>query len=275
LYFLNTPPQFKYATEHRLFEAYHYECDFYDNRGQAVKDKIEASCYIPKTDRSLFIWGDSHAQQLYYGLNQLLPKEISILQVATSSCPPSLTPQQPDPLLACNKSNRFALKVIAEEKPQTVLLAQKDMHEGTDFDQLAKTLKGMGVHTVVLVGPVPQWNTALYKIIAAKFWSSTPQRSASYLLPEIFASDRVLKQRYSDDPNLRYVSLTDFFCDPSGCLLYLDGDRRDGIVTHDYGHLLPRASVFLSERLLAPLIIDTFTKLSAESNVSAEVPKGL
>jgi len=157
----------------------------------------------------------------------------------------------PDPLLACNKSNAFALKVISERKPRVVVLAQRWEHEKTDFHEIALKLKSLGVSKVVLVGPVPQWRTELFKIVANKFWERTPERSFEDLDAKVFETDRILKSRYGSDPELTYVSPIDFFCQSEGCLLYLDGDRRDGLVTADYGHLTPRSSLYLSENLLA------------------------
>lgn len=261
MFFLNTPPEYKYSTEHHIFEAYRSECDFYDVKNQTVRDKIDESCYVPNTDSLLFIWGDSHAQQLYYGLRKTLPQRLSILQVATSACTLSLVERSPDSLSACNKSNRFALKIIAERKPQTVLLAQKAGHTSTDFNEIATRLRAMGVRHVLLVGPVPQWKTELYKVIMNNFWFFTPRRSSLALKEDIFETDKALKEKYSGNSNLTYISLTDFFCNSAGCLLYIGNDKRNDIVTLDYGHLLPKTSEFLGKNLLAHIIIGTFPEL--------------
>ena len=259
-FFSNAPPEYKYATAHHLFEAYRAECDFYDNKHRTVTDSLDASCYTPRTDTVLFIWGDSHAQHLYYGLNKALPRQISILQVATSGCTPSVVDRSPDPLLACNKSNRFALKIIAATRPQTVLLAQQSAHMSTDFEAIAARLLALGVHHVLLAGPVPQWKRDLYKVILNDFWLATPSRSFHALREEVFETDRALNARYSGSGKLTYISLTDFFCNAEGCLLYLGSDKRDGIITFDYGHLLPGASELVGRELLAPIIVQTFQR---------------
>lgn len=251
-YFTNNPPEFRYATRHGLFETIREGCDFYDNRENKVRDAIDERCYTPTTPDAVLIWGDSHAQTYYHGLSKTLSPETSVLQVTTSACPPSLTPLSPDPLLACNKSNAFALKVVEARRPRVVILAQRLGHEKTDFNELALRLKLLGVTKVILVGPVPQWQDKLYRIVAHKLWEHTPERSGEGLGPRPFEIDRLLKERYGrGDPALTYVSAADFFCRPEGCLLYLDGDRRDGLVTHDYGHLSPRASRYFAEGVLA------------------------
>jgi peptidoglycan/LPS O-acetylase OafA/YrhL len=253
-YFTNNPPEIRFATRHGLLDAYRIGCDFYDSRQVNVRDEIDASCYTPATRDAVFIWGDSHAAQLNYGLSRTLPPETSLLQVATSGCPPSLTPLSPNPLLACNRSNAFALKVIAEKKPRVVVMARARNHEKTDFHEIALRLKALGVSKVVLVGPLPLWQTELYKIVTEKFWEQTPERSFEGLDSKVFETDRLLKSRYGADPALIYVSPIDLFCGSGGCLLYMNGDRRDGLVTYDYGHLLPHSSLYLSEHLLAPIV---------------------
>ena len=258
-YFLDTPPVYQYAIDHKLFEAYSAQCDFYDNRNSSGRQHIDPTCYTPATKDMLLVWGDSHAQHLFYGLERSLPKRISILKIATSSCAPSLTDRPEDPLGTCNRSNRFALATIAAKKPEIVLLAQGSGHLTTDFDEIADALKKLGVRRVLLVGPVPQWEPALYKVIMNDFWDSTPRRSFRGVRKDVLDSDKALRQKYLGSDKLTYISIVDFFCDGDGCLLYFGNNRRDGIVTFDYGHLTPRASEYLGTHLLAPTIVKSLS----------------
>lgn len=257
-FFSNAPPTYKYATEHHVFEAYRDECDFYDNRAQKPRASIAKECYTPTSDKALLIWGDSHAQHLYYGLRRTLPENISILQVATSDCRPSLADVFPNHLSSCNESNRFALDVAARVKPQVVLLAQGAGHDSTDFEAIAHHLRGLGVKRVLVAGPVPMWSHELYRVIVNDLWTSTPRRSFWAVQKDLFQIDRMLKAKYANSRDLTYISVIDCFCDDSGCLLYLGSSRRDGIVTHDSAHLSPGASEFLSEHLLKKVIIHSF-----------------
>jgi peptidoglycan/LPS O-acetylase OafA/YrhL len=107
--FEETKPQFLYLKENPLYEAYRIDCDFLNVTTEKAKDSINKSCFTSNAEKSIFIWGDSHAQQLNYGLKKLLPVDISILQVATSGCSPSLNKISRDVYGACNKSNQFAM----------------------------------------------------------------------------------------------------------------------------------------------------------------------
>ena len=257
-FFSNTPPEYRYATAHHLFEAYREQCDFYDNRNQKPRTAIARECFIPASGNVMLIWGDSHAQHLFYGLRKTLPESISILQVATSDCRPSIIDVFPNRLSVCNESNRFALDLIAKVKPHTVLLAQGGGHDSTDFEAIARRLKNLGVGHVLLAGPVPIWNRELYKIIANDFWLATPRRSRRSLAENNLQIDQALKKKYSGNTVLTYISIIDCFCDDTGCLLYLGNNRRDRIVTHDSAHLSPAASEFLSQHLLGRIVAQTF-----------------
>ena len=64
-------------------------------------------------EKAVFIWGDSHAQHLNYGLTQNLPLSWQVLQVAVSGCGPLRVDDTEDPARNyCSRSNSFALKAI-------------------------------------------------------------------------------------------------------------------------------------------------------------------
>ncbi|STX50232.1 O-antigen acetylase [Legionella busanensis] len=258
-FFDNTPPQLQYITYHDIFKKYRTECDFYNIPNSSnqtnFKKSIDPNCYNPKTNKSIFIWGDSHAQQLYYGLSSILPKDISILQVASSACLPRLV-SKVNSNNYCDYSNQFALEVIKRERPHTVIIAQIQGHEvNDDIPLFSAKLKELGVSQVLILGPVPQWKPYLYKVIAKKFWFNTPKRISANLDKNALRTDKIMKQRYANNQDIQYISLIDFFCTAKGCLTYLGKDKKAGLVTFDYGHLNPSASIFLAKKLLAPIII--------------------
>ncbi|MGQ3887785.1 acyltransferase family protein [Legionella sp. CNM-1927-20] len=257
-FFENNPPQLKYLVNHDLLKKYRTECDYYYVTSKdkiALKEPIDSSCYIPTTNKRIFIWGDSHAQQLYYGLAKVLPKDISILQVASSACLPQLVSKQ-NPSHYCERSNRFALETIKKEKPQIVILAQVQGHENNpDLLLISTELKKLGIAHVLILGPVPQWQPHLYKVIAKKYWLYSPKYIKTNLDKYALKTEKVMKQRYANRPDIEYISLFDFFCTKKGCLTYLGKDKKVGLVTFDYGHLNPIASLYLAKKFLAPIIL--------------------
>jgi peptidoglycan/LPS O-acetylase OafA/YrhL len=244
----------RYATRHSLWKDYRDDCDFYDVYLGTPKKRINPACYAHTRGKKVFIWGDSHAQQMYYGLRATLPEKISIRQIATSGCAPSLTDSFPDSLAACNRSNRFALQKIAALRPDVVVLAQRADHENTDWDDIATELKKRGVKNVLLLGPVPQWNPQLWAIILSDYWQKTPQRIATNYDMAAFKSDAALREEYAEDDNLEFVSLIQNLCTSDGCLAYTDAGRRDGLMTFDYGHMTREGSLYVAHTITAPII---------------------
>jgi hypothetical protein len=253
LSFENAGPDYAYMTRHDLFRAYRDECNFVESRSVTVRDRIPEHCFVPTTARSLFLWGDSFAQHLYIGLSHRLPADVSILQVTTSGCWPRTVDVEPDVFNACNKSNRFALEQIRRVRPQVVVLAQNREHEKNDYAETARVLRASGVGHVVVVGPAPQWNPPLYKVIASRYWIHTPERIRTGLIETIFQTDRVFKAGYAS-PLATYVSLLDGNCDPEGCIAYFGSDREIGIFTFDNGHLTPLSSDYVAAGFLMPVL---------------------
>ncbi len=263
--FENAAPMYRYFVKHNLFATYRLDCDYYDLLKNDVKKTINASCYTPVSKNKVLIWGDSHAQQLNYGLTQTLHDDISLLQVATSGCNPSLEKIYPDVFNACNKSNAQAYETVAKFKPELVLLAQNSGHEFVDWETMAAKLKALGVKNVWLIGPVPHWQPELYKIMARP--TNRLPRLSIGLKESEWEVDGLLKSRYQQSTNIRYISLMDTLCNKKeGCLSYIGDQPIDGITTFDYGHLTSVASLYVARQALAPLIIKVVADNKNENN---------
>jgi peptidoglycan/LPS O-acetylase OafA/YrhL len=243
-----------YTKNHNLMVEDRHECNFYDIIDRRIKPAIASSCYTPHSDKVVFLWGDSHAQHLNYGLKQSLPADVSLLQVGSSGCSPSAVDRDHDALGTCNRANRFAMEKIAAIKPDTVILAQSVNHEDNDFDGLAARLKAAGVEHIVLVGPVPQWQPSLFKLILKNYWGKVPQRLNTHLIQSVMKTDRIMKERYGSSLTITYISLIDRLCNAEGCLTYLDGNPQDGLITYDYGHFTLPASRYVVQNFITPVL---------------------
>jgi peptidoglycan/LPS O-acetylase OafA/YrhL len=248
-HFENSPPEHGYLVRQDLERKFRLDCNFYDRSTKGPKASIPADCYVHSKPFSVLLWGDSHAQHLRHGLERQLPPDVSLMQVATAGCAPSLTDRQPDHLGSCNRSNRFALDLITSGKPYTVLIAQGARHDRTDWVEFAAELRRQGVHQVVLVGPVPKWKPDLHRVVARNYWPTPPRELRSHLDTRTIETDRLLAARYRDAAGLRYLSAIAVLCPGQGCLTYLGDDVKTGLITWDYGHLTPDSSLYLGERL--------------------------
>jgi peptidoglycan/LPS O-acetylase OafA/YrhL len=265
-YFENSMPDLNYYVKTGLPAKYRDECNFYDfdsyHKGTPTtkpKRQISESCYKSKHNKKILIWGDSHAQQLYYGLSKTLPENISILQIASSACIPNIPSlMNKKDSEYCAKSNEVALDTIKSEVPDVVILAQISGHDVVnDLTLISKTIKSYGVKNVIIIGPAPRYKHELYKIILKKYWySDTDIVPKSLMNSEPFEVDLDLKSKYANENEyFKYISLIDGFCDKDACLSYLNGSKKFGIVTYDYGHLTPIASEFFSKTTLSNIII--------------------
>ena len=248
-----------YYKTQNLLKVDRHECNFHDIVNNVTKPAIAASCVTPHSNRIVFLWGDSHAQHLNYGLSLVLPLDVSLMQVGSSGCAPSITDYEVS-REACNKANRFAWEKLALLKPAVVILAQQRGHDADRYDAVIERLKKLGVKTVILMGPVPQWSPFLYKIILRKYWQHTDNRLNVYLDREVLHTDEVLKTHYKNASNVQYVSLVDGLCNAQGCLTYLNNDRKEGLITYDYGHFTLPASEYVAKTILAPVLSDALSR---------------
>jgi peptidoglycan/LPS O-acetylase OafA/YrhL len=242
----------KYTELHKngLQAAYLPGCDYYDWVLNRSKNAIDRSCTAVHANAPLFIWGDSHAQALSAGLRYLFPEKGEVAQVATSGCAPALhqISQRGGMDNNCVRSNQFALAEIARIKPRAVVLAQQSAHERTDWGELADHLHKLGVESVVLLGPMPNWRPSLPMIITRKHWGRPINRVSDGLDAALFATDAVLAKKYGRAPNLDYISLISALCNTEGCIAVVPNEEMLMVV--DYGHLTPLGSIYVAKTVL-------------------------
>jgi peptidoglycan/LPS O-acetylase OafA/YrhL len=192
--------------DHGLAAAYRSECDFYDWEKRSHKRSIATACTAVEPGKSMFLWGDSHAQALSLGLHETLGNHAQLAQVATSGCRPSLVTGQTSAIdNDCDGSNAYALKEIARLKPAVVILAQGSEHQATDWDHVADYLHNLGASRVVLVGPAPNWLPSLPLVVVSKFWNQDIKYVKEDLDPTVFVTDSALEAKYGASNKLTYI----------------------------------------------------------------------
>lgn len=260
-YFENDLPDWKYFLKEGIPQKFRSDCDFYSiakyrsgNHTMVPIDIISSTCYQKKYAESkvVFIWGDSHAQQLYYGLSKELPREFELLQVASSGCIANTKAKQSNTGY-CDQSNWFAYDVIKKIKPQTVIVGQNLGHDFQKMRELSLELNSAGVQRVIFTGPSPHWVPSLPNVLARNL-SSVPKYTFLGVDKAVLDLDRKLKRESQQSNFVEYVSLIDFFCKSDGCLTHYTEDVAASVTSWDYGHLTPIASHHLAKELLVPFI---------------------
>lgn len=262
-HFENSAPDWRYFTSQNIPAEFRLQCDFYDfdsHRAGLIttvpKTAIAKECYErnPIFPKAVFIWGDSHAQQLHPGLKRVLPADWQILQVASSGCSPAIA-EKGGATHYCEQSNWFALEQIAKSKPDVVIVAHNAVHPPETMSALSDHLKKLGARKVIFMGSVPHWKYPLPVIVATKLWPGVPKFSALESDDKFKLYDKYLKDRLGAGVGFVYLSAIDAFCRDSGCLIYVGDDPKSGLTAADDAHLTIAASEYLARQVLAPAVV--------------------
>jgi peptidoglycan/LPS O-acetylase OafA/YrhL len=243
---------YDYMHKNGIEAAYRRECDFMDWPTGHTRDSIDASCTAPGQRRTLLLWGDSFAQSVSLGIRSILPPQDRLAQVATSLCRPSFDDIDPHvPENRCRRANQYAIESIKRLHPDIVILAQKGLHELTDWKRMAEQIVGLGAGRVVVIGPSPRWRPSLPDVVANHYWGGDFHR-VSYGLQNDTESDAKLQSELAGTPRLTYVSLLNGLCNAEGCIAVVPGSPENDLITFDFSHLSLKGSQFVADALLRP-----------------------
>ncbi|WP_272840646.1 acyltransferase family protein [Rhodoplanes sp. TEM] len=222
-------------------------CFLEELRASAFGDCVDPPAAGP---RLVFLWGDSHAAHLYAGLRTAAPR---MAQYTASGCPPLLETDF-GYRANCRVINEAVLERLVRLAPHTVVLAAhwKD-HDWRRLDATLAALERAGVPRVVVVGPVPQWQIALPKVLlryAARSGGAYPERTSWGLASEIGRLDHAMKP-FVEARGGVYVSPYAALCDARGCLTHV-GPVPDGLITFDGHHLTVVGATHVVRTLALP-----------------------
>jgi hypothetical protein len=222
----------------------------------APRNAIDPSCYTRHSDRSVMIIGDSNASDLYHGLHEILPKDVSLLLIWSSGCQVSEVIERIIATHHCNMANYFAIQRIKADPPNVLLLSSNNAFDIAYIRRFARTVKSYGVKHVLVLGQRPHWKPFLYKVVLEDYWPSVPRYIQGHLDDELMAFTKMFQAQLQPDEPFEFVDEMKQFCNLEGCLAYLGSDPRDGLITSDTVHLRPFASVWLARQQLGPLIME-------------------
>jgi hypothetical protein len=271
-YFDNTAPTWNYFQRERTLEKFNEKCNFYNleeflaGRDTKLPRAIAPHCHLrnPDREKSVLLWGDSHATQLSWGLQQNLPTNWQLLQIASSNCPPRLGAKTSTSDY-CEQSNWFAYQTIERVKPDIVVIGQNRNHDLSQMNRMAAELKRIGIERVIFTGPTPHWTTDFPKIVLRRLWENTPRRTFEGSEQNYLTASAALKAGFVTTASQQFISITDHFCDATGCLVYLGDDKAQGITSIDNGHLSAVASDDFARTTLVPVMLATPATTTASS----------
>ena len=211
-------------------------------------DYFDAACLRASPGKgSVLLMGDSHAAHLWPGLSADAGR-FSLLQATSAGCKPLLGPQ-PGAVPRCVAlMNDVFSQTLPRLHPNAVVLAAR--WRDADLPRLPATLARLKAlaGTVVLVGPVPQYVTALPRLLVASARTGDPDLVSRSLDPEPLRVDLELRQ-LATTAGVRYVSLRDLLCTPVCRTLAAPGVP----LQFDYGHFTVEGSATVAPALLRAL----------------------
>jgi hypothetical protein len=208
--------------------------------------------------RSILIWGDSHAAALYAGMKRITAEGAfpRLIQYTASACPPV-----PGIVFKerkfCNGVNDFVLSRIEAQKPDIVVMTAFWLHYDASrgwptagisgLQQAIQRVRQVGAR-VIVVGQVPIWEKTFSNVLFA-VW----QRSHSLQTRTALHLDNASRQKDSEIGNavasldVAFVSPFATFCNDAGCMLFTDEQRNVPVTTDIASHLTPAASLLLMQ----------------------------
>ncbi|MFS1702779.1 acyltransferase family protein [Alteromonas sp. AMM-1] len=216
---------------------------------------LSASCY---QDKSVLLWGDSHANALATGLRVLQGNALG--EITSSACLP-LTDTHFPHRKHCQSTNAFVLEQLRQGQYNTVILHGNWYSHEDKISSLKNTLSALASLNieVIVIGGVPHYLPDLPSFLLTKRLPLNAQSAQSRVEPTLFheiaAIDQHLAAVSGQFDNVTFMSALAAFCEsPQQCTVVLPSytSPQQWVPTAwDYGHLTLEGAMYLSKSLPA------------------------
>ena len=199
------------------------------------------------TRKNYLLIGDSHAAQLWYGLNAVF-REINILQATASGCEPTLK----NVYMYGDQCTPIMQYVYSEYLPKhhvdrILIAARWEQGDLSRLDYTIRTLKQKGFD-IVLFGPIVQYDSPLPRLLATSLKENDPQLPFKHRLDKYQKLDEEMDQLAERTWGVKYVSFFKLLCPQNACTEYAG---KDVPLQWDYGHLTQAGSILVAQRVKA------------------------
>ncbi|KII33679.1 peptidoglycan O-acetyltransferase [Pseudomonas fluorescens] len=252
------PPSDRTANAVTMLQ-YNYAKDFLDGTcflrpEQISTDALRIGC-IPKTgQKSVMLWGDSHAIHLYPGLKPLLEEQGYFVGALTSSgCPPIL---DIDAYLRpnCRASNDHDFEIIKQVHPSIVVMSAIWPPAPDVIEKLKKTidkLSDLGIKTVVLgTSPIYKQSVPLLVIKKIEAGENDMTSSDELELPTITNSTSAVAAVVAAT-TAKFVDIFKIICPNDKCPM---ASADETPYYYDIHHFTPAGSKHFAKEILPQII---------------------
>ena len=212
-----------------------------------LADFDQSACLRLSTSQpNYLIVGDSHAAQLYYGLEQRLTS-VNLLQATVAGCKPRLEPNSHIDGLCISLMHFIFSDFLAKHHVDRLLIAGR-WGEG-DLAQLAQVLAWARNRSipVTVFGPMTEYDYALPRILAESAEQHQPGLAVAHQVRRDTSLESEL-QKIALGNHADYVSLYDLLCGPSHVCPVLAQDGSP--LQFDTNHLTRQGSLLVAQKLI-------------------------
>lgn len=211
----------------------------------------------------VFIWGDSHAADLFAGFRALQDQsKIRLAQYTASMCAPIIGLQIRE-RPACLSINNAVLDRVKYLRPSIVVLSAYWDYKDPDHDRMTRAerllhtielIKATGVQNVVVLGSVPFWKSPVPGLLVSEV-----RRDPSHLVPSrldrsfLEAHDDTLLRATTLKAGAVYVPIFEELCDQTSCIATTGPDWK-GVVTYDESHFTVHGARLISQRIWGSMV---------------------
>ena len=237
------------------FQQYEEREELYRNRQCFLRSEQDERAFLDIcTAGPIYIWGDSHAASISYGLRSLA----DITQFTSSRCPPILEFEvhgRPH----CKSINEYIFSSINEQQPKIVFLHSNwisEWYKGFDdavFKTLTKLTHNYPSIKFYMLGGLPQWFPSLPNTMLKAGQLLDGQET--YIENQLFSTVQAMDLRLEDlvekvnKDNIQFISMLELLCKETKCLSQASFSRIEPIA-FDYGHLTGSGSIKASSLIL-------------------------
>lgn len=196
-----------------------------------------ARCLSAAADKPrMLLVGDSHAAHLWPGLEGVWGRRVNVLQATETGCRPLVS--APHGVPECRAFMHRILVDWLKDNPVDVLVLA-GRWSSADLPYLRATLEAVKPHAreVVVVGPAPQYVTALPRVLVNS--GGDPRAVRDALVDKLFPLDDQMRALASG-PGVRYESLLRSLCGDNVCKTLASPDVP---MQYDYGHFTVEGSI--------------------------------
>ena len=214
-------------------------------------DLFNASCIANGDKDSVFIWGDSHAAALSYGLRQVFE---NVTQFTSTGCPP-LIGKNVESRPLCKKINDYIAAQVKIIKPKRIFLYANWVIYGdqSPIENLTKTIDFIRMTSplskITILGGTPQFKPSLPTYM---FLNHKNLEEGEFLPTYLYNDIAYWDHKFSvlaKEKGVDFISPLNLLCKADNCQITTFYDGQVMPIIWDYGHLTAGGSVLVAEKI--------------------------